>query len=141
MNLGDPHISTGLRRICASVVQFVQVFRATQPKKMLPILREFDERQLKRTHHLPAEILAIPKHALMKAYFDREDAVIGLLPGRAVAIPANVILKIYTPRAVPQHFGHYSVAVMTVALSLILTPLYEEHCLIPTEDLPVPSLL
>ena len=43
--MNDPHISTEMHRMCASVVQIVHIFRATPPSQTLPMLEEFDSRQ------------------------------------------------------------------------------------------------
>ena len=40
----DPHISTEMHRMCASVVQIVHILRATPPDQTTPLLDEYDAR-------------------------------------------------------------------------------------------------
>lgn len=45
--MGDPHISTEIHQMCASVVQVGHVFLANPSEQTLQKLREFNERQLR----------------------------------------------------------------------------------------------
>ena len=139
--MNDPHISTEMHRMCASVVQVVHVFRATPPAQTLPTLKEFDTRQNSWTNRLLPDIPALPPSSMQQASLDREDGGLGLLPASVVAIPAFVGSKVDTSHAVFLLPGQPSITEMTACLPPMLASVYDEHDVMPTDDMLVPSLL
>lgn len=81
------------------------------------------------------------KESLRQASQDHNDAVLGNLPAAVVAISAYVGSKLDTSHVVAQLSGQLSVRNLTADLSPLLTLIYNEHDMLPTEDLIVPLLL
>ena len=139
--LDDPHISTHMHRLCASVVQVVHIFRATPYEQTAPLLDEFDAQQKMWINRLLPTAADLEDDPLQQASLDRRDGGLGHLPAEAVTIPAYVGSKIDTAHAVAMLPGQPSVQEMTAPLSALLNKCYCDFDVAATESLLVPSLL
>ena len=139
--LHDPHISTHMHRLCASVVQVVHIFRATPYEQTEPLLAAFDAQQKAWINRLPPVAPDLPDESLVQASLDMRDGGLGHLPVRAVAIPAYVGFKLDTAHSVAMLPGQPSVEDMTAPLPALLHSCYDEFDVVAKEGALIPSLL
>lgn len=98
--MNDPHISTEMHRLSASVAQVVHVLRATLPEKTALILREFDKLQLRLSKRLLPYILDLPAAFVWQASLNLEDGGLRILTSRVVAVSAQPLTR-HTLRVCP----------------------------------------
>lgn len=137
----DLHLCTGMHRLCAFVVQIVHVLRVTPLVQMMPILSDFDLGQRRWNNRLLHEISDRPECAMMQVSLNLEYGDIGFLHSRVFAIQAYVKSNADTAHFVSKLPGQPSVAKTTADIPLMLTSLYKDFEVTPTEELLVLSLL
>lgn len=139
--MNGPHISAEMHRLCASVVQVVHVLRVTSSQQTAPMLRKFDERQIRWTNRLLTDVPDLPADAFWPASLNLKDGGLKLLATRVVSVPVCVGSKADTAHAVAHLPGQPSIDDMTAVLSSLLSAIYAEHDVIPTFNLILTSLL
>lgn len=58
--MSNPHIYTEIHRLCASVVKFLHIFRATRPAQIMPLLKDYYQHQQGLTN----VFCRTPRHSL-----------------------------------------------------------------------------
>lgn len=139
--LKGPHISTKMHWMCESVVQVVNVFRATRFEQTAPLLAEFDATQKAWTNRFPPTAAYLPAEFLKQSFLDRPDGGLAHLPAEVIAIQAYVGSKIDTAHAFAQLPGNPSAYDMTADVPALLEERYEDFFVVATESELVPSIL
>lgn len=127
-----PHIFTEIHRMCAFVVQIIQIFRATPLEQTIPLFDEYDARQAAWIDRLMPDIPSLSPAAYVQNSIDHEDGGLGLLPERVVVISPYVGSETDTTRAVALLPRQGIVTLMTAHHLHSLFSLHDEHGVAPT---------